>query len=175
MPAEDMASATAALTPMTTASKTSDPDDRSTDVTSVQVLDECLVAAICIDRFLWKLYLRTPKVDDGEVYERKEVTIRRNGRTLTISRQVAKTVDSDFAWKDVRAATRADMTLMNYVLGGMDQSFKSRLFQMLYAAEKAGLSPGITSGFRDDYRQSIASGRKAASTRSYHGGSSHGG
>jgi hypothetical protein len=82
---------------MTTASKTSDPDDRSTDVTSVQMLDECLVAAICIDRFLWKLYLRTPKVDDGEVYERKEVTIRRNGRTLTISRQVAKTVDSDFA------------------------------------------------------------------------------
>jgi hypothetical protein len=38
-----------------------------------------------------------------------------------------------------------------------------------------GLSPGITSAFRDDYRQSIASGLKAASNRSYHGGSSRGG
>ena len=46
---------------------------------------------------------------------------------------------------------------------------------MLYAAENAGLSPGITSAFRDDYRQSIASGLKAASDRSYHGGSTRGG
>ena len=42
---------------------------------------------------------------------------------------------------------------------------------MLHAAEDAGLQPGITSAFRDDYRQSIASGLKAASNRSYHGGS----
>src|SRR4029079_8193327 len=33
----------------------------------------------------------------------------------------------------------------------------------------------ITSAFRDDYRQSIASGLKAATGRSYHGGSSRGG
>jgi hypothetical protein len=46
---------------------------------------------------------------------------------------------------------------------------------MLHAAEEAGLSPGITSAFRDDYRQSIASGLHAASDRSYHGGSSRGG
>ncbi|MFZ4449114.1 hypothetical protein, partial [Klebsiella pneumoniae] len=45
----------------------------------------------------------------------------------------------------------------------------------LLAAEAAGLSPGITSAFRDDYRQSIASGLKAASDRSYHGGSLRGG
>jgi hypothetical protein len=37
------------------------------------------------------------------------------------------------------------------------------------------LSPGITSGFRDDYRQSIASGLKAVTNRSYHGGSLRGG
>src|SRR5258705_287865 len=43
------------------------------------------------------------------------------------------------------------------------------------AAEQAGLSPGITSAFRDDYRQSIASGLKAATDRSYHGGSFRGG
>ena len=37
------------------------------------------------------------------------------------------------------------------------------------------MAPGITSAFRDDYRQSIASGLKAASDRSYHGGSTRGG
>jgi len=65
--------------------------------------------------------------------------------------------------------------MMDYVIGGMDKSFKLKLFHMLHAAEEAGLSPGITSAFRDDYRQSIASGLKAATDRSYHGGSSRGG
>ena len=67
------------------------------------------------------------------------------------------------------------MSMMDYVIGGMDRSFKLKLFHTLHAAEAAGLSPGITSAFRDDYRQSIASGLKAASDRSYHGGSSRGG
>jgi hypothetical protein len=67
------------------------------------------------------------------------------------------------------------MSMMDYVIGGMDRSFKLKLFHTLHAAEAAGLSPGITSAFRDDYRQSIASGLKAASNRSYHGGSSRGG
>ena len=40
---------------------------------------------------------------------------------------------------------------------------------------RPGCSLGIASAFRDDYRQSIASGLKAASDRSYHGGSFHGG
>src|SRR5258707_10608406 len=67
------------------------------------------------------------------------------------------------------------MSMMDYVIGGMDRSFKLKLFHTLHAAEAAGLSPGITSAFRDDYRQSIASGLKAASNKSYHGGSSRGG
>jgi len=46
---------------------------------------------------------------------------------------------------------------------------------MLHFAEEIGMQPGITSAFRDDYRQSIASGLKAASNRSYHGGSLRGG
>jgi hypothetical protein len=64
---------------------------------------------------------------------------------------------------------------MDYVIGGVDRSFKLKLFHTLHAAEEAGLSPGITSAFRDDYRQSIASGLKAATDRSYHGGSFRGG
>jgi hypothetical protein len=65
--------------------------------------------------------------------------------------------------------------MMDYVIGGVDQGFKQKLFRLLLAAEQAGLSPGITSAFRDDYRQSIASGLKAANDRSYHGGSFRGG
>jgi hypothetical protein len=67
------------------------------------------------------------------------------------------------------------MPMIDYVIGGMDRSFKLKLFYMLQAAENAGLRPGITSAFRDDYRQSIAAGLKAASNRSYHGGSLRGG
>jgi hypothetical protein len=57
----------------------------------------------------------------------------------------------------------------------MDRNFRLKLFHTLHAAEAAGLSPGITSAFRDDYRQSIAAGLKAASNKSYHGGSFRGG
>ena len=145
------------------------------DVTSVQVLDECLVGQTCIDRFLWVLYQRAPKLDQIEVYERREVAITKRGRMVTVSQRVAKPADSDFAWKDPKAATKAGISLMDYVVGGMDRSFKSKLFYMLKAAEQEGFSPGITSGFRDDYRQAIASGLKAKSNMSYHGGSFHGG
>jgi hypothetical protein len=67
------------------------------------------------------------------------------------------------------------MSLMDYVIGGMDRSFKLKLYHALRALDEAGLAPGITSAFRDDYRQSLASGLKAASDRSYHGGSLRGG
>ena len=74
-----------------------------------------------------------------------------------------------------KAAEKAGMSLTEYVIGGMDRDFKLKLYQALRAMDDAGLSPGITSAFRDDYRQSLASGLKAATDRSYHGGSSHGG
>src|SRR5437879_12914055 len=67
------------------------------------------------------------------------------------------------------------MPLMEYVIGGMDRSFKLKLYRALRAMDDAGLAPGITSAFRDDYRQAIASGKKAASDSSYHGGSRRGG
>jgi hypothetical protein len=129
------------------------------DVTSVPVLDECLVAETCIDRFLWVLYQRAPKLDQIEVCERREVTVKKRGRLVTVTQRIGFPADSDFGWKDPKAATKAGMPLMDYVIGGMDRSFKSKLFYTLYAAEQAGLSPGITSGFRDDYRQSPAAKR----------------
>src|SRR5262249_48999117 len=84
-------------------------------------------------------------------------------------------VDEDFGWKDPKAAEKIGMPMMDYVVGGMDRSFKLKLYHALRAMDAAGLEPGITSGFRDDYRQSLASGKKAADNRSYHGGSLRGG
>jgi hypothetical protein len=151
------------------------PNDAQEAVSSVGILDECLVADICIDRYLWALYQRAPKVDTIKVHERRKVTVKKKGKTMTVTKSFTKLVDEDFTWKDPKAAEKAGMPMMDYVIGGMDRSFKLKLFHTLRAAEEAGLSPGITSAFRDDYRQSIASGLKAATDRSYHGGSFRGG
>jgi hypothetical protein len=94
---------------------------------------------------------------------------------VKVTRTFTRLVDNDFTWKDPKAADRVRLTMMDYVIGGMDRGFKLKLFHALHAAEQAGLSPGITSAFRDDYRQAIASGLKAATNRSYHGGSLRGG
>ena len=162
--------------PVTTAS-TPDPvpNDARDAVSRIEILDECLVAETCIDRFLWALYQRTRKLDTIKVQERRKVTVKKRGKTKTVTKTFTRLVDEDFTWKDPKAADKAGMPMMDYVIGGMERSFKLKLFYTLYAAEQAGLSPGITSAFRDDYRQSIASGLKAATDRSYHGGSFRGG
>ena len=168
VPSETLSPAAIATGPVAE-SKASPPAD------TVAVLDECFVMDACIDRYLWALYQRTPKEDSIKVEDRWAVQVKRKGKTVTVMRSFTKLVDEDFAWKDPKAAEHANMALMDYVIGGMDKSFKQKLFRMLLAAEAAGLSPGITSAFRDDYRQEIASGLKAASNRSYHGGSLRGG
>ena len=146
---------------------------------SIEIHDECLVIDMCVDRYLWQLYQRTPKEDSIRETRSKQVTkqvkIKKKLKTITVTKSWTVTIDEDFGWKDPKAAKAASMSLADYVIGGVDRSFKLRLFSMLHAADEAGLAPGITSGFRDDYRQSIASGLKAASNRSYHGGSLRGG
>ncbi|MBR0831707.1 hypothetical protein JQ612_00770 [Bradyrhizobium manausense] len=164
-----------ALSPAAIASGPVAESNASPPADTVAVLDECFVMDACIDRYLWTLYQRTPKEDSIKVEDRRAVAVKRRGKTVTVMRSFTKLVDEDFAWKDPKAAAHANMALMDYVIGGMDKSFKQKLFRMLLAAEAAGLSPGITSAFRDDYRQEIASGLKAASNRSYHGGSLRGG
>jgi hypothetical protein len=137
--------------------------------------DECLVAEICIDEYLWSLYERTPKTDTEKVTDKIKETIKKNGKTRTITKTITKYVVGDFTWKDPAAAEKAGMSLKDYVIGGLDRGFKLKLYRALRAMDEAGLMPGITSAFRDDYRQSIASGNKAASDSSYHGGSRRGG
>jgi hypothetical protein len=137
--------------------------------------DECLVAEICIDQYLWSLYERTPKIDTNKVTEKIKTTVKKKDKTRIVIKTVTKYVIGDFTWKDPIAAQRAGMSLKDYVIGGMDRRFKLKLYHALRAMDDAGLMPGITSAFRDDYRQSIASGNKAASDSSYHGGSRRGG
>jgi hypothetical protein len=172
----DMVPADTPPAQVTTASRQDrEPDETTGSVSAIDIVDECFVMEICVDRYLWKLYRRTPKEDSIKLQERRNVTVRKKHRTVTVTRTFTKLADEDFAWKDPKAAEKAGLSMMDYVIGGMDLSFKLKLFYTLHAAEAAGLAPGITSAFRDDYRQSIASGLKAATDRSYHGGSFRGG
>ncbi len=137
--------------------------------------DACAGAETCIDEYLWSLYERAPKVDTVKETEKKKVTVEKNGKSRTITKTETKLVAENFAWKDPQAAEKAGMSIKEYVIGGMDRDFKLRLYRALRALDRVGLVPGITSAFRDDYRQSLASGLHAASNRSFHGGSLRGG
>jgi hypothetical protein len=151
------------------------PLDTGTARSRIELVGECMVAEACIDQYLFALYGRTPKEDTIKEREQRKVAVKRKGKMVTVTRTFTKLVENDFTWKDPKAAERIGMSMSDYVIGGMDRSFRLKLFHMLYAADAAGLQPGITSAFRDDYRQSIASGLKAASHRSFHGGSMRGG
>jgi hypothetical protein len=151
------------------------PTDGMDAVTSIETHAECLEREVCINQYLWSVYRRAPKEDTIKVVERRKVIVNINGKPQAVIKEFTELVDEDFAWKDPKAAEKAGMSLMEYVIGGMDRDFKLRLYHALRAMDDAGLSPGITSAFRDDYRQSLASGLKAATNRSYHGGSLRGG
>jgi len=172
-PAEVLSPETLQAPPASTAD--APPQDVATTPSRVELVGECQVAEACIDQFLWALYERTRKEDTTKEREFRKVQIKRKGKLVTVTRSFTRLVENDFTWKDPHAAARVGMSMPDYVIGGMDRSFKQKLFRTLYAAEAAGLQPGITSAFRDDYRQSIASGLKAASNRSFHGGSLRGG
>ena len=164
---------------------TSDPlkQDPQPVVRPLEPPSDCPVPESCIDDYLWAMYERTPKIDTNKVVEHikveAKVTIKKKNKSLNVTKTaiktIAKYVVGDFTWKDPIAAQRAGMSLKDYVIGGMDPDFKVKLYRAIRAMEDAGHMPGITSAFRDDYRQSIASGTKAASDSSYHGGTRRGG
>jgi hypothetical protein len=101
-------------------------------------------AADEINQYLWEVYQRQPAKKD------------RGG---------------DFTWKDPAAANRMGKTLQAYVIIGMDADFRELVYHAGKAMDKAGVEWTIVSGFRDDWRQSIASGIKARTGYSRHGGS----
>jgi hypothetical protein len=169
--------ALAAAPPVLSAAvSTVDPGrDTGKSALSSKAPDACPEPDVCIDQYLWTLYERTPKVDTVKVEERIKVKVKKKGKTRTVVKTLVKYVTEDFAWKDPKAAQKAGMSLKDYVIGGMDKDFRRKLYDALHAMETAGFSPGITSAFRDDYRQEIATGNKAAADSSYHGGSRRGG
>ena len=120
-------------------------------------------AEVCIDQYLWSVYQRTPKHDTVKVVERRKVGVKKNGKLANYHRRTLQNSSTRTSrGRTRRAAEKASMSLMEYVIGGMDRSFKLKLYHALRAMDEAGLAPDITSAFRDDYRQSLASGLKAA-------------
>jgi hypothetical protein len=97
-----------------------------------------------VEQYLWEVYKREPVKKDGS---------------------------GDFTWKDPAAAKRMNMPLPKYVISGMDPDFREQLYHAGRAMDADGLKWSMLSAFRDDYRQSIASGLKASSRNSRHGGS----
>ncbi len=97
-----------------------------------------------VNQYLWTVYERSPIKRDGS---------------------------GDFTWKDVAAAARLGMSLGDYVIRGMDPDFRELLYRAGLAMDAAGVRWTILSGFRDDYRQGLASGYKARIDNSLHGGS----
>ena len=150
-------------------------DDPLPPVGPLELQSECLENQSCIDDYLWSLYERTPKVDTNKVTEKIKKAVKKDGKLRTIIQTITNYVVGDFTWKDPAAAQKADKPVKDYVIGGMDPGFKLKLYRALHILNDAGFMPGITSAFRDDYRQSIAEGNKAASDSSYHGGSRRGG
>src|SRR5262249_4250345 len=119
------------------------------DVVTARDGAACIDQPDCIARYLWSVYQRTPKIEAG---------------------------GADFTWKDAEAAEKAGISLMDYVIGGKDPFFPGTLYRALRTLDLAGFQPGLMCGFRDDYRQSITTGRmKAQNDRSFHGGSFRGG
>jgi hypothetical protein len=96
-----------------------------------------------VDDYLWEVYQRAPSKRDGA---------------------------GDFTWKDPAAAKRFGISMPAYVISGMDPDFREQLFHAGRAMDEAGIRWSILSAFRDDYRQSIASGLKASASNSLHGG-----
>jgi hypothetical protein len=150
-------------------------DDPLPPVRALETPKECLEAESCIDEYLWSLYERTPKVDTNKLTEQIKTKVKKKGKMRTVLTTITKYIVGDFTWKDPIAAERSGMSIKDYVIGGMDRGFRLKLYHALRAMDEAGLMPGITSAFRDDYRQAIAAGNKAASDSSYHGGSRRGG
>jgi hypothetical protein len=96
-----------------------------------------------VDEYLWEVYRRSPTKRDSA---------------------------GDFTWKDPVAAERFGISVPAYVIGGMDPDFREQLYHAGRAMDAAGIRWSILSAFRDDFRQSIASGFKARTGNSLHGG-----
>ena len=72
--------------------------------------------------------------------EQRKVTVVKRGKPRTIIQKLTQLVREDFTWKDPKAAEKADMPLKEYVIGGVDRSFKLKLYHALGAMDQAALA-----------------------------------
>ena len=54
-------------------------------VSPVEIPRDCGMTDLCIDRYLWALYERTPKEDTNKVQEQRKVTVKRKGKLVTVT------------------------------------------------------------------------------------------
>jgi hypothetical protein len=83
---------------------------------------------------------------------------------------VKKDGSGEFTWKDIDAAKHAGLSMEEYTIGGIDPDFRELLYAIGQAMDAAGIEWSILSGYRDDYRQNLASGFKSHGGYSFHGG-----
>lgn len=84
---------------------------------------------------------------------------------------VKKDGSGDFTWKDIDAAKHAGLSMEDYTIGGIDPDYRELVYAIGKAMDAAGVEWSILSGYRDDYRQNLASGFKSHGGYSFHGGS----
>jgi uncharacterized membrane protein len=99
---------------------------------------ECVLSEECIDQYLWSVYERARKVDTIKVQERIKATVKKNGKSRTVTKTITKLVDEDFTWKDPHAAKKAGMSVAQYVIGGMDRGFRLRLYRLFHLMQMIG-------------------------------------
>src|SRR5260370_28226915 len=79
---------------------TNSVETSSIGLSAVDRVDECMVAQVCIDRYLWSLYARTRKIDTIRVPEQIRGPVKRKGKNRSVTNTITKLVDEDFTWKD---------------------------------------------------------------------------
>jgi hypothetical protein len=84
---------------------------------------------------------------------------------------VKKDGTGEFTWKDIDAAKHAGLSMEDYTIGGIDPDYRELVYAIGKAMDAAGVEWSILSGYRDDYRQNLASGFKSHGGYSFHGGS----
>ena len=90
------------------------------NMSPLKAADECVLTEDCIDQYLWSVYERARKVDTVKVQEQIKTTVKKNGKSRSVTKTVTKLVDEDFTWKDPHAAEKAGMSTAQYVIGGME-------------------------------------------------------
>jgi hypothetical protein len=84
---------------------------------------------------------------------------------------VKKDGSGEFTWKDIDAAKHAGLSMEDYTIGGIDPDYRELVYAIGKAMDAAGIEWSILAGYRDDYRQNLASGYKSHGGFSFHGGS----